>query len=70
MRGGLGDQPTFIRFLVSSRRHKNCLLKNHILRLLNKIHPRVFQMHHYLFLVIFQPHLLTLFSLVFHPFNL
>lgn len=41
MRGGLGYQPTFIHFLVSSTRHKSCLLKNHILRLLNKIHPNL-----------------------------
>ena len=62
MKRGLGEQPTFIHFLVSSTWHKKCLLKNHFIHLLNKIHPRVFQMHHYLFPLIFQPHLLTLFS--------
>ena len=37
MKRGLGEQPTFIHFLVSSTWHKKCLLKNHILHLLNKI---------------------------------
>lgn len=62
MKRGLGEQPTFIHFLVSSTWHRKCLLKNHILHLLNKIHRRLFQIHHHLFPLIFQPHLLTLFS--------